>query len=55
LRDALAALAALDGQTLEGSAAEAAELLAIVNGQEMSKDPTKTACFESSRGSPATE
>ena len=37
MRDALAALAALDGQTLEGSAAEAAELLAIVNGQNVER------------------
>jgi len=35
VRDALAALAVLDGEELEGAAREAAELLALVAGQDV--------------------
>jgi hypothetical protein len=38
VRDARAALAALDGETLEATAAEAAELLALVAGQDVDAD-----------------
>src|SRR5215213_510821 len=38
VRDAQAALAALEGETLEATAAEAAELLALVAGQDVDAD-----------------
>ena len=38
VHDAQAALAALDGETLTAAAAEAAELLALVAGQDVDAD-----------------
>lgn len=48
VKDALALLAALDGETLEGAAAEAVELLAIVAGQDVTEGDDKV--FRIARG-----
>lgn len=48
VRDALAALAVVEGEALEGAAAEAAELLALVAGQDVAR--SADGCFAIVRG-----